>query len=187
MRRNTDACLMPCSSAALREAGSSLSPCRTHNIFCAGSQTDMMHAASVRHARNPRISYIPTCISSSPSSVTRRPKVPYATSTSTHGANGCKRTVFRFERLDGRHEGRQPTAHDLCAESTQIQRKLSLKSTLGGRKVMVIWMPEKMNAECANKLLKLIEEPPAPTFFLLVSDEQEQILPTILSRTQRTK
>ena len=72
-----------------------------------------------------------------------------------------------------------------AAEAGQIQRKMSLKSTLGGRKVMVVWMPEKMNAECANKLLKLIEEPPAGTHFLLVSDEPEKILPTILSRAQR--
>ncbi|MCD8317672.1 MAG: DNA polymerase III subunit delta [Paraprevotella sp.] len=72
-----------------------------------------------------------------------------------------------------------------AAESNRIQRKLAMKSTLGGRKVMVIWMPEKMNAECANKLLKLIEEPPAQTHFLLVSDEPDKILPTILSRTQR--
>lgn len=80
-------------------------------------------------------------------------------------------------------ENQQPMIY--AAESGQIQRKLALKSTLGGRKVMIIWMPEKMNAECANKLLKLIEEPPAQTFFLLVSDEPEKILPTILSRTQR--
>lgn len=72
-----------------------------------------------------------------------------------------------------------------AAESNQIQKKLALKSTLGGRKVMLIWMPEKMNAECANKLLKLIEEPPAQTHFLLISDEPEKILPTILSRSQR--
>lgn len=72
-----------------------------------------------------------------------------------------------------------------AAESDNIQRKLSLKSTLGGRKVMVIWLPEKMHATCANKLLKLIEEPPAETIFIMVSDEPEKILPTILSRTQR--
>ena len=71
-----------------------------------------------------------------------------------------------------------------AAEAAQIQRKLALKSTLGGRKAMIVWMPEKMNAECANKLLKLIEEPPEQTNFLLVSDEPEKILPTILSRCQ---
>lgn len=71
------------------------------------------------------------------------------------------------------------------AENDAIQRKLNLKSGLGGRKVMVIWQPEKMGAECANKLLKLLEEPPALTHFLLVSEAPEQLLPTIASRTQR--
>ena len=45
-------------------------------------------------------------------------------------------------------------------ESDEIQRKLSLKASQGGYKVMLIWLPEKMNVECANKLLKLLEEPP---------------------------
>ncbi len=71
------------------------------------------------------------------------------------------------------------------AEAGLIQRKLSLKSSLGGRKIMIIWMPEKMNAECANKILKLLEEPPEQTHFLMVSDEPEKILPTIISRTQQ--
>ena len=71
------------------------------------------------------------------------------------------------------------------AESSEILRKLSLKSSEGGYKVMIIWLPEKMNLTCANKLLKLLEEPPAQTVFLLVSENPEIILPTILSRTQR--
>lgn len=71
------------------------------------------------------------------------------------------------------------------AESDAIQRKLSLKSSQGGCKVMVIWRPEKMNTECANKLLKLIEEPPSRTYFLLVSQEPEKVLSTILSRTRQ--
>ncbi len=72
-----------------------------------------------------------------------------------------------------------------AAEAARVERKLSLKSALGGRKVMIVWLPEKMNTECANKLLKLIEEPPAETHFLLVSNGPENLLPTILSRTQR--
>ncbi len=71
-----------------------------------------------------------------------------------------------------------------AAESDAIQRRLSLRSSLGGRKVLILWQPEKMRTECANKLLKLIEEPPAGTVFLLVSEEPERVLPTILSRTQ---
>lgn len=70
-------------------------------------------------------------------------------------------------------------------ESDEIQRKLSLKASQGGYKVMLIWLPEKMNVECANKLLKLLEEPPLKTVFLLVSEEPDLLLPTILSRTQR--
>jgi DNA polymerase-3 subunit delta' len=71
------------------------------------------------------------------------------------------------------------------SEGDAIQRKLSLKSMGGGRKVMIIWLPEKMHVVCANKLLKLLEEPPAQTVFLLVSEAPDQLLPTILSRTQR--
>lgn len=69
-------------------------------------------------------------------------------------------------------------------ESDAILRKLSLKSSQGGYKVMLIWLPEKMNIECANKLLKLLEEPPAQTIFLLVSEQPDRVLQTIRSRTQ---
>ena len=72
-------------------------------------------------------------------------------------------------------------------ESSEILRKLSLKSFSDGYKVMVIWQPEKMNATCANKLLKLLEEPPVRTLFLLVSEQPEQLLSTILSRVQEIR
>lgn len=52
---------------------------------------------------------------------------------------------------------------------------------------MLVWLPELMNEPTANKLLKILEEPPAETAFLLVSDEPERLLPTILSRTQRVE
>lgn len=70
-------------------------------------------------------------------------------------------------------------------ESLDIQRKLSLKSSQGGYKVSIIWLPEKMNAECGNKLLKLVEEPPQKTLFIFVSEEPENILPTLAGRMQR--
>ncbi|GAE85942.1 DNA polymerase III [Bacteroides reticulotermitis JCM 10512] len=70
-------------------------------------------------------------------------------------------------------------------ESDEITKKLSLKSSEGGYKISIIWLPEKMHPVCANKLLKLLEEPPKKTVFLLVSEVPEMILPTILSRTQR--
>jgi len=72
-----------------------------------------------------------------------------------------------------------------AGESDELVRKLSLKSSQGGYKVSIIWLPERMNIECANKLLKLIEEPPTQTVFLMVSEEPEKLLETIRSRVQR--
>lgn len=69
-------------------------------------------------------------------------------------------------------------------ESEEIIRKLSLKVYEGKYKIMLVWLPEKMNLECANKLLKMIEEPPAQTVFLLVSEDLEKVIPTIQSRCQ---
>jgi DNA polymerase-3 subunit delta' len=70
-------------------------------------------------------------------------------------------------------------------ESESIIKKLSLKSFEGSYKILIMWLPELMNKEAANKLLKLIEEPPPKTVFLFVADSSEKILDTILSRTQR--
>lgn len=50
---------------------------------------------------------------------------------------------------------------------------------------MIIWLPEKMNADCGNKLLKLIEEPPFHTFFFLITENPDTVLPTLVSRSQR--
>ncbi len=72
-------------------------------------------------------------------------------------------------------------------ESSEIVRKLSLKAFGGGYKVMIIWQAEKMNATCANKLLKLLEEPPSGTVFILVSEHPELLLSTILSRVQQIR
>ena len=72
-----------------------------------------------------------------------------------------------------------------AGESDELVRKLSLKSSQGGYKVSIIWLPERMNIECANKLLKLIEEPPSQTVFLMVSEEPDRLLETIRSRVQR--
>jgi len=73
-----------------------------------------------------------------------------------------------------------------AAECNDIIRKLSLKSFEGGYKVLIMWMPEYLGTE-GNKLLKLIEEPPEKTVFLLVAENEPQILPTILSRCQIIK
>ncbi|WP_027138091.1 DNA polymerase III subunit [Gaetbulibacter saemankumensis] len=69
-------------------------------------------------------------------------------------------------------------------EAQDIVKALSLKSYEGGYKVMLIWMAEKMNIAAANKLLKLIEEPPNKTIFILIAEDEEQIINTIKSRCQ---
>ncbi|HEV3413107.1 MAG TPA: hypothetical protein VG101_11535 [Puia sp.] len=71
-------------------------------------------------------------------------------------------------------------------ECSEIIHKLSLKSFESGYKILILWMPEYLGNE-GNKLLKLIEEPPADTLFLLVAENESLILPTILSRTQLVK
>ena len=69
-------------------------------------------------------------------------------------------------------------------EADEIVRRLSFKSFEAEYKVMVIWLPERMNEDAANKILKILEEPWERTLFLLVSERPDLLLPTILSRTQ---
>lgn len=71
------------------------------------------------------------------------------------------------------------------AESDAISHDLNLKASQGGYKVSIIWLPERMNLASANKILKILEEPPQNTVFLMVSEEPEKLLETIRSRTQR--
>ncbi|TNF40286.1 MAG: DNA polymerase III subunit delta' [Bacteroidetes bacterium] len=72
-------------------------------------------------------------------------------------------------------------------ESDSILRKLSLKSFESEFKVMIIWLPEKMNQSCSNKLLKIIEEPPSKTLFILITEDEEAVISTIRSRAQPVK
>jgi len=69
-------------------------------------------------------------------------------------------------------------------ESDEIIRKLNLKAYESEYKIMIVWLPEKMHEACANKLLKMIEEPPSNTVFLLVSENPDRVIGTIQSRTQ---
>ncbi len=71
-------------------------------------------------------------------------------------------------------------------ECVNILKKLSLKTFEGNKKIMIIWLPEYLGNE-ANRLLKLIEEPPDNTVFILATENSEGILPTILSRCQLFK
>ncbi len=72
-------------------------------------------------------------------------------------------------------------------ESGEILRKLSLTTYESEYKIMIIWQADKMNAAAANKLLKILEEPPDKTLFLLVCESEDQLLRTIISRTQLIK
>jgi DNA polymerase-3 subunit delta' len=72
-------------------------------------------------------------------------------------------------------------------EAHEIMKSLSLKAYEGGYKVMIIWMADKMNIATSNKLLKLLEEPPQKTVFLLIAESEDDLLQTILSRCQVLK
>lgn len=72
-------------------------------------------------------------------------------------------------------------------EGHEIIKKMQLKSYEGGKKMLIVWLPELMNVQAANKLLKLIEEPPEKTNLIFVSDRSEQLLQTISSRLQQIK
>lgn len=71
------------------------------------------------------------------------------------------------------------------ADANNIINKLASVSSQGGYRVVIVWLAEQMNLACANKLLKILEEPPQQTVFILTADHPERIIPTILSRTQR--
>ena len=86
-----------------------------------------------------------------------------------------------LEQMGGENQQAIITA----GESDELVRKLSLKSSQGGYKISLVWLPERMNTECANKILKLLEEPPSQTVFIMVSEEPDRLLETIRSRVQR--
>ena len=92
---------------------------------------------------------------------------------------------FGFEDWMNAIDAENKQARIFVTESESITSKLALKSVEGGYKIVIVWHAEKMKAECANSLLKLLEEPPSGTIFILVTDAPEQMLETIVSRTQR--
>ena len=73
------------------------------------------------------------------------------------------------------------------AESANILKKLSLKPYESDFKIMIIWMPEQMNLPASNKILKILEEPPAKTLFILASEDSDKLITTITSRCQLVK
>ena len=97
----------------------------------------------------------------------------------------CKSTYFTLEDWMEQMNGTNQQAIITGAESDELAKKLSMKSSQGGYKVSIIWLPERMNPTSANKLLKLLEEPPQHTVFIMVSEAPEKLLDTIRSRVQR--
>lgn len=89
--------------------------------------------------------------------------------------------VFSEENKTGK------TGYIYTQESESLHKKLSLKHYESEYRIVIIWLPEKMEVNTSNKLLKLLEEPPKNTLFLLVSENSDLILKTILSRLQITK
>ncbi|MDE5673330.1 MAG: DNA polymerase III subunit delta, partial [Duncaniella sp.] len=87
-----------------------------------------------------------------------------------------------FERWTGYFEKKNAQPVIYVSESEALEQRLSVTTTVSKYKTVIIWLPEKMNEQTANKLLKLIEEPFSDTIFLLVSDNAKAILPTIYSR-----
>lgn len=69
-------------------------------------------------------------------------------------------------------------------DAQEILKTLSLKSYEGGYKIMIVWMADKMNTPASNKLLKLLEEPPEKTIFILITEQEEDLIQTIRSRCQ---
>lgn len=97
----------------------------------------------------------------------------------------CKTPYFSMDNWLTAMDAGNQQARIGVGESNSLIRKLSMKSSQGGYKICIIWLPERMNGECANSLLKLIEEPPHQTVFIMVCEEPEKLLETIRSRTQR--
>ena len=97
----------------------------------------------------------------------------------------CKSPYFSMDAWLACMDAANQQAIIGAGESDELTRKLSLKSSQGGYKVSIIWLPERMNVECANKLLNLLEEPPRQTVFIMVCEEPDALLDTIKSRTQR--
>ncbi len=96
-----------------------------------------------------------------------------------------KGPYFTLEQWMAQMEAENQQAVITGGESDRLARKLSIKSSQGGYKVCIVWLPERMNLTSANKMLKLLEEPPRQTVFILVSEDPGKLLETIRSRTQR--
>jgi len=96
-----------------------------------------------------------------------------------------EKTYFSIDDWYAKISGDAKQGMIYTSESEEILRKLSLKTYESEYKIMIIWLPEKMHVTASNKLLKILEEPYEKTVFLLVSNAPDEIITTILSRTQQ--
>jgi DNA polymerase-3 subunit delta' len=83
--------------------------------------------------------------------------------------------------LIGMPLGVQNKQGEIRVDDARNSKTLSLKSYEGGYKIMIIWMADKLNIAASNKLLKLLEEPPEKTVFILISENEEDLIQTIRS------
>ena len=139
-----------------------------------------------------------SCPSCSKISKMIHPDLHFAFPVSTSSSGGSKTVSDNFiaiwrEAIKNNPYVTEQEFNELCgvenklgrisvAEASAIFKKLTMTSFEGGNKYMLIWLAERMNPEASNKLLKLLEEPPADTFIILVSQSPEKVLPTIQSR-----
>ena len=121
--------------------------------------------------------------------VTKKPgEKPVATDFITEWREFIKQSAYgnAYDWIEFIKEKENSQGKITAEECNDIIRKLSLKSFESEYKILIMWMPEMLGAE-GNKLLKLIEEPPPDTLFILVSENEAQVLPTIVSRCQLIK
>lgn len=95
------------------------------------------------------------------------------------------RTYMDFQAWTAMFGKKNAQPMTYVTESSALLHRLSFTSHVSRYKIVVWWLPERMNEEAANKLLKMIEEPFDDTLFIMVSDRPKEILPTIYSRVQR--
>lgn len=96
-----------------------------------------------------------------------------------------KSPYFSYDQWNAELKSDNKQSIIYASESEEIIRTFNTKPYEADCKVMIIWLPEKMNETCANKMLKVLEEPPEKSYFILVSESPESLLSTIISRTQR--
>lgn len=95
--------------------------------------------------------------------------------------------VFDIEEWNSVLDSENKQLSIYADEIDEINEKFALKSFEGGTKILIMWGADKMNDSASNKLLKFLEEPPAKTLIILLAETDQDIMPTILSRTQMVK